>query len=77
MPKIKVEAKKTIKLDVEPADLAKAISESWTGAEIADLLTDIMEQVQYIDNKEHDVITYITRYGYKDTLIAWSQGKKA
>lgn len=74
MPKIKFTAKKIQKMDIEPKDLALAIVESWDAVAIADLLTEIMEQVGY-EGKEGGVVEQMGRFGYKDHLLAWAEGR--
>jgi len=74
MPKIKIETKKTKKLDISISELGAAIANDWGPHEIADLLTEIMQELSYDGGKERQTVATIIQFGFKDNLIAWSKG---
>lgn len=76
MPKLKIAAKKIEKFDIEPNDLATAIAENWAPNDIANLLSGVMHHIGY-EGKESQVIEVMLRYGYRETLEAWSKGLPA
>lgn len=74
MPKIKVKETKTVKAEVDEAELARSIHADWEPDEIANFLIDLFDNIQY-ERAEEVFVRKAIDWGMATRFEKWAVGE--